>query len=192
MAELLRTPRLVLRDWSEQDAEAALGIYPHDVFVRWLDRELHHGSSVEAMRAVLRDWTSAQRTMTAGHGRWAIALLADGSVIGAITLLPMPVPEADVEIAYRLAPEYQGRGYATEAARAVASWAFRHSLVEVYALVASDNAAAAATARRIGMEWVGESDKYHGRRLDVYRLRPDDLSYHAPGVRGPDRSPDPA
>jgi hypothetical protein len=26
------------------------------------------------------------------------------------------------------------------------------------------------------MEWVGESDKYHGTRLQVFRLRPDDLA----------------
>jgi RimJ/RimL family protein N-acetyltransferase len=87
----------------------------------------------------------------------------------------MPVPEADVEIGYRLAPEYWGHGYATEAARALARWAFQHSLVELFALVVPDNARAAATAQRIGMEWVGESDKYHGVLLEVYRLRPDDL-----------------
>jgi hypothetical protein len=30
--------------------------------------------------------------------------------------------------------------------------------------------------RRLGMQWVGETDKYHGLRLQVYRLRPDDLA----------------
>jgi RimJ/RimL family protein N-acetyltransferase len=77
---------------------------------------------------------------------------------------------------YQLAPEYWGRGYVTEAARALARWAFEHSLVELFALVEPDNARAAATARRIGMEWVGESDKYHGMFLQVFRLRPADLA----------------
>src|SRR5215472_1533180 len=36
-----------------------------------------------------------------------------------------------------------------------------------------------ATVRRIGMEWVGETEKYHGLRLQEYRLRPGDLT--APG-----------
>jgi RimJ/RimL family protein N-acetyltransferase len=88
----------------------------------------------------------------------------------------MPVPEADVEIGYQLAREYWGRGYITEAAWALARWAFQHSLVELFALVDPENSRAAATARRIGMEWVGESGKYHGTHLQVFRLRPDDLT----------------
>jgi [ribosomal protein S5]-alanine N-acetyltransferase len=46
----------------------------------------------------------------------------------------------------------------------------------LFGLVAPHNIRAAATARRIGMEWVGESDKYHGTHLQVFRLRPDDLA----------------
>ena len=37
------------------------------------------------------------------------------------------------------------------------------------------NSRAAATARRNGMSWVGETDKYYGLTLQVYRLRPADL-----------------
>jgi RimJ/RimL family protein N-acetyltransferase len=177
MAELLRTERLLLRDWSDRDAEAALAIYPHDEVLRLVGPDQRYGSPLEAMRLVLRDWAAAQRRMTTGLGRWAIVLVDSNTIIGAITLLPMPVPEADVEIGYRLAPGYQRLGYATEAARALAGWAFRHSLVEVFALVSPENSSGAAAARRIGMEWVGESDKYHGAHLEVYRLRPDDLTY---------------
>lgn len=175
MAELLRTTRLVLRDWSLTDAEQALRVYGHTESGGWVAGEPPAVPDVATMRAVLRDWIAEQRQMAPGTGRWAIALLHDGRVIGGITLLPMPVPEADVQMSYRLAPQYWGHGYVTEAARALASWAFGHSLVEVFALLTRDNVRAAATARRIGMEWVGQSDKYHGRCLEVYRLRPDDL-----------------
>lgn len=175
MAELLRTNRLLVRDWSVADAEAALKIYGHDDVTRWLRRELHRIPDTAAMRAVLQGWTAEQSNMASGTGRWAVVLLDGGALVGGITLLPMPVPEADVEIGYQLAPEYWGRGYITEAARALARWAFAHSLVELFALVDPDNGRAAATARRIGMEWVGESDKYHRMHLEVYRLRPYDL-----------------
>jgi RimJ/RimL family protein N-acetyltransferase len=37
------------------------------------------------------------------------------------------------------------------------------------------NKRAVAVARRIGMEWVGETEKYHNLRLQVFRLRPGDL-----------------
>jgi [ribosomal protein S5]-alanine N-acetyltransferase len=174
MAELLRTARLLVRDWSVNDAEAALKIYGHDDVSRWL-YELDRIPDTTAMRVVLQGWASEQNDMVPGTGRWALALLEGGVLVGGITLLPMPVPEADVEITYQLAPEYWGRGYITEVARALARWAFQHSLVELFALVTPANTRGAATARRIGMEWVGESEKYHRRRLQVFRLRPDDL-----------------
>ncbi len=175
MAELLRTHRLQVRDWSVADAEAALKLYGHDTVRSWLP-EPEGIPDADAMHGVLQSWMTEQREMSPGTGRWALVLRAGGTLVGGVSLLPMPVPEADVEIEYQLAPEYWGRGYITEAARALARWAFEHSLVELFALVAPDNVRAAATARRIGMEWVGESDKYHGRNLLVFRLRPDDLA----------------
>jgi hypothetical protein len=42
------------------------------------------------------------------------------------------------------------------------------------------NRRAEATVRRIGMEWVGETEKYFGLRLQVYRLRPPDLAPASP------------
>ncbi|MDQ4033042.1 MAG: GNAT family N-acetyltransferase [Actinomycetota bacterium] len=174
MAELLRTDRLAVRDWSVADAEPALKIYGHDDVSRWL-YELERIPDTATMRVVLQGWTAEQSTMAPGTGRWALVLLDGGALVGGVTLLPMPVPEADVEIGYQLAPEYWGRGYITEVVRVLARWAFAHSLVELFALMTPDNTRAAATARRIGMEWVGESDKYHRRPLQVFRLRPDDL-----------------
>jgi hypothetical protein len=38
------------------------------------------------------------------------------------------------------------------------------------------NTRAAAMVRRIGMEWVGETEKYHRLRLQEFRLRPGDLA----------------
>jgi RimJ/RimL family protein N-acetyltransferase len=174
MAELLRTDRLLVRDWSVADAPAALKIYGHGDVVRWLP-ELAPISDAAAMHAVLRGWVAEQSEMVPGTGRWALVLLQGRALVGGISLLPMPVPEVDVEISYQLAPEYWGRGYITEAARAMAHWAFAHSLVELFALVAPDNVRGARAARRIGMEWVGESDKYYRTHLQVFRLRPDDL-----------------
>lgn len=177
MAELLRTDRLLVRDWSVSDAEEALQIYGCADALRWLAHELCLVPHVTAMRSMLQKWIAQQPDMAPGTGRWAMVLRDNGLLVGGIALLPMPVPEADVELGYQLVPGQWGRGYATEAARALAKWAFQHSLVEVFALVASDNERAAATARRVGMEWVGESDKYHGTHLQVYRLRPDDLAH---------------
>jgi ribosomal-protein-alanine N-acetyltransferase len=183
MAELLRTARLLLRDWSVGDAPEALKVYRPDDALKWETNEQRRIPPLTTMQQLLERWTAEQADMAPGTGRWAMTLIDGGALIGGITLLPMPVPEADVEIGYRLAPEYWGRGYATEAGRALAQWAFQHLLVEVFGLVTPDNVRAAATARRIGMEWVGESTKYHGMHMQVYRLRPDNLAHPGDSVQ---------
>jgi RimJ/RimL family protein N-acetyltransferase len=82
----------------------------------------------------------------------------------------------DLEIGWQLAPDSWGQGYATEAGHALAHWALETPGVdEVFAVVRTANTRGAATAGRIGMEWVGETEKYYDLRLQVYRLRAADL-----------------
>ena len=50
--------------------------------------------------------------------------LAENVVIGFCSFTGPPTAEGMVEIAYGIAPGYQGRGYATEAARAIVDYAF--------------------------------------------------------------------
>ena len=53
----------------------------------------------------------------------------------------------------------------------MAHYAFASGVDEIFAVVRPRNARGAATARRVGMEWVGETDKYYALTLQVYRLR---------------------
>jgi RimJ/RimL family protein N-acetyltransferase len=41
-----------------------------------------------------------------------------------------PTPDGTVEIGYSILPEYQNRGYGTEAVKALLNWAFQHSEVK--------------------------------------------------------------
>ena len=84
-------------------------------------------------------------------------------------------PDEEFEIGWALHPQAWGHGYATETGLALARWAFSQGIEQVIALVRPANTRAAATVDRIGMEWVGETEKYHGLRLQEYRLRPADL-----------------
>lgn len=84
----------------------------------------------------------------------------------------------------QLAPDVWGRGLASEAGHRVAHHALAHDGVEeVFAVMRCTNKRAAAMARRIGMEWVGETEKYYDLRLHVYRLRSADLDQPLPGQR---------
>ena len=62
---------------------------------------------------------------------------------------------------------------------ALAQWAFSQGTDEIFAVVRPDNTRAAATVRRDGMEWVGETSKYFGLTMQVFRLRPADLNRKA-------------
>jgi len=175
VAGRLETERLTLRPWREEDAEAALGVYGAADVARWLDPAMDRVPDVDAMRLILQQWIAEDGRLMSPAGRWAIVLRQNQRIIGGATLLPLPPDNEDLEMGWQLAPDIWGRGYAAEAGRAVAAWAFAESCDEVVAVARVTNARAAATARRIGMQWVGETEKYYGMRMQVFRLRPADL-----------------
>lgn len=176
VGEILRTDRLAVREWTDDDAAAALAIYGRPEVARWLSPAMEQVDDEDAMRAVLRGWRADTREGEGGLGHWAITLAGTGELVGGVSLHLLPVEEQDVEIGWQLAPEHWGNGYATEAARQLMARAFGLDIDEVFALVRPNNARGAATARRLGMTWVGETDKYYGLRLEVFRLRPSDES----------------
>ena len=177
----ISTIRLRLRPWSESDAEAALRIFGHDEVARWLAPAMTRVADVDAMRDLLRRWLEEYHDSPRPTGRWAIELAETGDVVGAGSILPMPPFGEDLEIAWQLAPESWGNGYATEAGHALAHYAFSHGEDEVFAVVRPRNTRGLATARRVGLEWVGETDKYYDLHLQVFRLRKGDLD--APQLR---------
>ncbi|GLZ36953.1 N-acetyltransferase [Actinokineospora sp. NBRC 105648] len=139
-----------------------------------------------AMRLLLQQWMAEDERLTPPTGRWAVVRRSDGHVIGGVVLLPLPPGDEDVEIGWQLHPDAWGHGYAAECTHALAGWAFSQSVDEIFAVVRPGNVRAAATVRRNGMQWVGETGKYFGLDLQVFRLRPADLDRLAPlGQRPP-------
>jgi RimJ/RimL family protein N-acetyltransferase len=175
MAEELLTDRLALRPWILDDAEAALAAYGDADVARWLAPAMDRVPDAAAMRLVLQQWLAEDGRMMPPAGRWAIELREEGRLIGGATLLPLP-PDEEFEIGWQLHPGSWGNGYATETGLALAQWAFKQGIEQVIAVVRPANTRAVATVRRIGMEWVGETEKYHNLRLQVFRLRPGDLA----------------
>ena len=175
MTHRLVTERLVLRPWSTDDAEAALGAYGDAEVARWLAPEMDAVRDLAAMRLLLQQWVAEDGRMREPAGRWAIELRRDGRVVGGATLLPL-TPDEEFEIGWQLHPDAWGNGYATETGLALARWAFEQGIEQVIAVVRPANKRALATIRRIGMDWVGETEKYHHLRLQAFRLRPGDLA----------------
>jgi RimJ/RimL family protein N-acetyltransferase len=171
----LTTERLAIRPWTVDDAEAALAIYGAGDVTRWLTPAMAQVDDLSAMRSVLEAWIADQPNMPAPRGRWAVEELRSGLVIGGLAIRLLPPYHEDLELSWQLRPEAWGNGYASEGARALAGWAFTQDIDELFAVARPNNTRAIATARRIGMEWVGETSKYYDLRLQVFRIRPADL-----------------
>ena len=175
MDPLVTTTRLTLRPWSEDDAPAALAIYGSADVARWLTPALDRVADAEAMRSVLNTWGKQQPELIPPQGRWAIERTEDGAVVGGLVIRLLPPDSEDLELSWQLNPAEWGKGYAVEAARGLAGWAFTQEIDELFAVARPSNVRAIATAERLGMQWVGETAKYYGLTLQVYRIRPSDL-----------------
>jgi RimJ/RimL family protein N-acetyltransferase len=175
VVDALTTARLVLRRWRVTDADEAVAIYGSPEVASQLSPALGPVPDAAAMRLVLEQWIAEDARTPAPAGRWALERRADGRLLGGAILLPLPPIGEDLEFGWQVHPEHWGHGYASEAGRAVAHWAFAHDEEEIFAVVRPGNTRAVAVARRIGMEWVGETDKYYDLTLQVYRLRHGDL-----------------
>jgi RimJ/RimL family protein N-acetyltransferase len=178
----VETRRLRLRPWSLNDVEAALQIFGDEQVTRWLTPALNHIANRDDMAELLEAWIVEDDRGGLPLGRWAIEHPQGGSVIGAVALLRLPPEGNDLEIGWQIAPSHWGHGYGAEAGHAVAHQAFAGGATEVFAVVRPGNHRGIATARRVGMDWVGETTKYYGMRLQVYRLTKADLDYSDPAA----------
>ncbi|WP_162834808.1 GNAT family N-acetyltransferase, partial [Amycolatopsis circi] len=78
----LTTERLVIRDWTADDAEAAFQIYGSSDVTHWLTPAMDRVADAAAMRSVLQAWQEAQPNLIPPRGRWAVERRSDGRVIG--------------------------------------------------------------------------------------------------------------
>lgn len=178
----IETHRLLLRPWRLDDDVAACAIYGTQDVARWLSPALPEITGPSDMRRLLGVWTVESDAAGLPLGRWAVTHKQSDQVIGGVALLPLPPERSDLEIGWQVAPAMWGHGYGAEAGHAVAHQAFEKAgLSEVLAVMRPGNHRAVATARRVGMEWIGETTKYYGLLLQVYRLRKADLDLPEPG-----------
>ncbi|MEW2449383.1 GNAT family N-acetyltransferase [Streptomyces parvulus] len=144
----LRTDRLVLRPWRASDLApwAAMNADPdvREHLGEPLTRE-QSDASVAAFRADFE---------RRGYGWWAVEVRDTGEFIGFAGLDEVDdgLPFTGVEIGWRLARSSWGRGYATEAARAVLAHGFGTlALPEILAVTTTANVRSQAVMRRLGM-----------------------------------------
>jgi RimJ/RimL family protein N-acetyltransferase len=183
---VISTSRVVLRPWAATDVADALSIYGSPAVAHWLEPEMSRVPDSDAMAGILQAWIDEDAAALPPVGRWAVTLSSrtqSSAVVGGAALLPFGPVGEDLQMVWQLQPTSWGKGLATEAGHALAHYAFIHGAAEVFAVVRPRNRRAATVAERVGMEWVGETDKYYARELQVYRLLRADLDAPVGGVR---------
>ena len=144
MAVELRTARLMLREWRDED-------------VGGVRRDVGRSPGDALSAAAEPDWVSRMRAHWREHGfgQFVVELPGEAPFIGVVGLahVRFPVPFAPaVEAAWRLAPAYWGKGYATEAARAAIEDGFgRLGFGEIVAFTVPANVASQRVMMRLGM-----------------------------------------
>lgn len=167
---MIETPRLILRPYADSDRTAFSEINGHPEVGRWLAGVLDREAS-DALMARINVHIKEH-----GFGFWAAERRSDGRLVGAIGLITvkegaMPCGPA-VEIGWRLHPDAQGQGLASEGAAAALAWGFRRLPVEeIVAFTAEGNLASRAVMRRIGMAHDPARDFDHPRLAEDHPLR---------------------
>lgn len=166
----LRSAHLTIRPFIEDDLMPIHAL---------LDRAFNGGALVEdaAALAERRSWLQwsilSQRWFPALHqpafGERAVVLTTTGELVAAVGLVPLvdvygQIPElrwsgaalpgatAEVGLFWATDPAHHGRGYATEAARALIDHAFETlRLARILATTEHDNQASQAVMRKLGM-----------------------------------------
>jgi ribosomal-protein-alanine N-acetyltransferase len=144
----LRTPRLLLREWRDDDIApfAVMSADPEGMrYLRSLDR-----AGAEAWVARMRAHFEEH-----GFGNFVVELPGEASFIGVVGLNWVRWNLAftpAVEAGWRLARPYWGKGYALEAARAAIDDGFgRIGLDEIVAYTVPANRASWTVMHRLGM-----------------------------------------
>jgi ribosomal-protein-alanine N-acetyltransferase len=166
----LRTERLLLRPWCDEDLAPFRRLNADRRVMEHFPAPLSAAQSDELGERIR---TSLQRD---GYGLWAAEEIASSSFVGFIGL-SRPRFEAPfmpcVEVGWRLAHEFWGRGYATEGARAAADIAFTHlRLDELVSMTTVANTRSRRVMEKLGMTHDPADDFEHPLVAEGSPIRP--------------------
>jgi [ribosomal protein S5]-alanine N-acetyltransferase len=177
MTTIAETPRLLIRSWNlETDVEPAYEIYGNPEVTHFLKTKV---DSLATQRAILQRWVNRAIELNDGTGLWAMVHKETGEIVGTIILIRLPDNDGkltqDYEIGWHLKRSTWGKGYATEAAKAILAYGFQQlGLPVIYAVVNPLNTASIRVTQRLGMTPLGRCDRYYNLELELFQLEAQD------------------
>ena len=167
--QILETPRLKLRYFTIRDKEALVPILSDPEVMQYSIIGVHD-------RQQIRQFIE-QRLLSyleCGFGLYAIVYKANSELIGYCGFFLQAIEQQkEVEVGYRLAKQYWGRGLGTEAAQAVLEYGRqRFNFQRFICLIDPENGRSLNVAKKLGMKREKELI-YHGLNVEMYSLNYD-------------------
>lgn len=155
MIEQIETSRLILREWRFSDFLPFAEMNADSEVMRYFPNTLTKEASDNFAHKIIAEMNEK------GFGLFAVELKSTGTFIGYVGLHEIAFDagfKGEVEIGWRLAKDYWNNGYATEAAKAVLTFAKEIGLKKLYSFTAAVNLPSERIMKKIGMEKVQEFD----------------------------------
>lgn len=176
---MIFTERLLFRQWQESDLEPLIRMNKDPQVIEFMHGPLTREESEN------RAATYKKHIETHGWGRWAISIPDQADFIGWIGLCPVVftlpfLSPTLVEVGWRLLPEFWGKGYATEGAKACLKYGFETlKLNEIVSLTVAANTRSKRVLEKIGLNHSPEDAFEHPKVQDgsplkrqlLYRLK---------------------
>jgi len=164
----LETPRLILREFTDQDCSAVLA-YQSDPrylqYYEWTERK------PQEVQEFVQRFINQQKEQPRYKFQLAVTLRSNRQLIGNCGIRMAYADARVADIGYELAPEHWGQGYATEAARAIVEFGFTQLRVQrIWSWCIADNVASAHVLQKLGLKLEGrlrEKEFFKGRSWDV-------------------------
>jgi ribosomal-protein-alanine N-acetyltransferase len=166
---ILRTERLILREFTADDWQATYAYQSDPRYLRFYDYDDITQRQVQAFVYMFILWQGEQPRSKA---QLAITLADTGELIGNVGLRRESAGDPLADLGYELSPEHWGHGYATEAARAMIEWGFGacDGVERIHAHCIADNEASARVLLKAGLRreaLLREHQCFKGRYWDV-------------------------
>jgi ribosomal-protein-alanine N-acetyltransferase len=161
----IRTGRLLLRCFTEEDFEAYARIMGDRNVGRWFPKGdgYTREESEKSLGTILNHWDKH------GFGIWAIVDKTSGALLGRCGL-NFIAETSEVEVDFVVTPDSWGRGYATEAGKAALAYGFEKlNLDRIIALAKPDNTASRRVIEKIGMRYIKNAE-YWGITCAYYAV----------------------
>ncbi len=164
---MFETERLFLRKLLESDLDDIFAMRKDPLVMRFIrEPQTDIKSSAKWIEMMRGKWDEKK------IGFFAVEEKATGNFVGWCGLWELPGTN-EIEVGYAIAPNFWGKGYATEAAKRFLEYGFEElELKKIVAVAFPKNKASQNVMKKLGMNYVGEGI-FYDKELVQYAISKD-------------------